>query len=104
MNSNCRILSISEVQPGALLAESIPCADGDVEFPKGTALTAAILDQLAARGVVSLHVLLAEGEGAAGTQVVAERLNRIFRHTGGNQPSLDLKRQLAAYRMTNKDD
>ena len=104
MNSNCRILSVSEVQPGSLLAESILCSDGDVEFPKGTALTPAILERLAASGVVSLPVLLVGEEGATEAQAVAERLNHIFRHTGGNQPSLDLKRQLSAYRLTNKDD
>lgn len=103
MNNHCRTLSVSEVQPGSLLTESIPGADGQVEFPKGTAVTAAILEQLRASGVVSLSVMLAE-EGSTREQAVAERLNHIFRHAGGNQASLELKRQLSTYRLTKNDD
>lgn len=103
MNSHSRMLSVSEVQPGSLLAESILDADGQVEFPKGTAVTAAILDQLRARGVVSLPVLFAE-EVTTREQAVAERLNQIFRQAGENQPSVEFKRQLSTYRLTKNDD
>ncbi len=103
MNSEHRTLPIDEVQPGALLADSVRDPDGRVIFPKGTAVTAAILDGLRASGIDSLAVMHAE-EMASPELQMAKRLRHLFRHAGGGVPSLELRRQISAYRLTKNDD
>ncbi len=103
MNSNGRMLCIAEIPSGSLLAESILASDGRVELPKGTAVTAAMLDQLQDRGVTALLVVLADEEISTAESAIKERLDHVFRHAGGNQPSLDLKRQIATYRLAKND-
>lgn len=103
MNSRCQMLCIAETPPGSLLAESILAPDGSVEWPKGTAVTAAMLDQLRNRGVTALSVVLADEEISTAESAIKERLDHVFRHAGGNQPSLDLKRQIATYRLAKND-
>lgn len=104
MSRDSRTLRLDETPPGSLLAESVLDADGNVLLPRGAAVTAAIIDKLRASGVATLPILLPPQEGASREQEVAERLRHLFRNAGGNQPSLDLQRQLSAYRRTNDHD
>lgn len=105
MNSNHRVLRLDEIQSGSLLAESILDANGDVLLPRGGAVTAAIIDNLRSSGVTSLPILFAPHEAGASRELaVAERLRHIFRNAGCHPPSMDLQRQLSAYRLTKNDD
>lgn len=104
MSSASQSLGIGDVHPGAILAESLLDVNGQVEFPKGTAVTAAILDQLRARDVVSLSIVPVEETGESAERAVMGRLEHLFRHAGANPASQELKRQLTTYRLVKSDD
>lgn len=104
MNSTHQLLSLDEVQPGYLLAESILDAEGDVLLPEGGALTAAIIDNLRSRGVATLSILSIPESGASEDGALAERLRHIFRNAGDNLPSVELQRQIFAYRLAKNHD
>lgn len=80
---NSKRLPLSEVEPGAELAESALGVDGQVLMTAGSILSEAVLEKLAARGVLELAVKVAnqrdEAELAAAREALHKRLEYLFR-------------------------
>lgn len=74
-------LSISEIQPGAILATPVHGADGQILMTAGSELTEAAIEKLATRGVLTLDIEVQrdEAELNAAREVLRQRLARLFR-------------------------
>ncbi len=72
---------LASVAPGARLTAAIHGADGQVLMAAGSLLTEAVLEKLAARGVVSVAVELqrSETELDAARDALRRRLSYLFR-------------------------
>lgn len=74
-------ISLSEVQAGARLTAAVLGADGQVLMTAGSILTAAALEKLAQRGIVTVTVepQRDEAELKLAREAVRQRLDHLFR-------------------------
>lgn len=96
MNDAAHEIDINAIAPGTVADEDITGTDGSVLLVAGTAITAAMLEEIRRHGITRLRVV---GNCVAGMPRGDARLRYLFRGTAGNAPAEELQRFIAAYRQ-----
>lgn len=103
MKTRKRILPLSLVQTGSVLANDLLGPGGTTLLTAGCEISDDTLKSLGRRGIELLAILendTRSAEDIASQQIAAgERLRLLFRHTRGNDLLLDLHAVVAQYRQ-----
>lgn len=102
MTMHFRYLPLSKVAAGTLLAEDLLDKVGHVLLPAGTTLTDRMLQAIANHGIHQLSVkdtAMSPQEEKDEIQGKLQRVEKIFRHEGENEPANLLKSYVLHYRQ-----
>ncbi|WP_395008951.1 hypothetical protein [Undibacterium sp.] len=107
MNNKHKYLPLAHIEAGAILADDLLDKLGHVLLPKGTTLTVAILKSIALHDIHQLSIISELDQGQnQGLELELEqirehdliRINKIFRHTPSEGPTVTLKSYIERYR------
>lgn len=100
------VMSIDEIQAGAITADTVVDAGGRVLVPAGVELSEAMLSGLKRREIEELAVLVEVAESSAEADAyrsrVRSQLEHLFRQAGSEPETLALFDTVLAYRMEHR--
>jgi hypothetical protein len=106
MKQERKDLPLDMVEVGMVLADEVCDARGVVLLPKGVSLSEAVLTGLERRGIETLPVLvisaLSDDEAVERQQLVARRLDHLFRLAGDDRPVRELRQQIEIYMLEHR--
>lgn len=101
---NCRVVSLDELLPGAVLADNVRDEAGRVLLRSGALMTESSIEALRRRGVESVSVEAAEGipspeHLAVERSRLEARLDLVFRQAGEGEANRQLRQAVLEFKL-----